>query len=107
MNLTKVFLDWSNFDKTSIVKETQCLPPCSYTEYKMAGEPEREPVRGEKKIKLKLTDSKVKRLTEKKLYDLVSFIAEFGGALGLFIGFSFLSLFDYYELIMKFVSEFK
>ena len=94
-------------DKTSVTKETKCLPPCSYTEYKMSGEIERDKEKGVKKVNIKLSDSKVKSLNEQKLYNIVTFIAEFGGALGLFVGFSFLSLFDYYEFALKFLPQFK
>ena len=107
LNLSDVYQKWSTLDRTSLIRETQCLPPCSYTEYKLGGEVEKEQVKGVKKLKIQLTDSKVKRLTERKLYDFVSFIAEFGGALGLFVGFSFLSLFDFYEFVIKFLPRFK
>ena len=38
-------------------------------------------------------------------YPLFSFIAEFGGALGLFLGFSFMMLWDIAESIMKKISD--
>ena len=37
--------------------------------------------------------------SEKLIYPLASLIAEFGGALGLFLGFSFLSLWDNFHFI--------
>ena len=94
-------------DKTSVTNETKCLPPCSYAEYKLAGKVEKEKEKGIKKLNIKLSDSKVKSLKEQKLYDIVTFIAEFGGALGLFVGFSFLSIFDFYEFALKFLPKFK
>ena len=35
--------------------------------------------------------------TEEYAYGFTSFLAEFGGALGLFLGFSFFSLWEYFE----------
>jgi hypothetical protein len=34
------------------------------------------------------------------LYDVVSFVSEFGGALGLFLGFSFFAFWDILEIIL-------
>ena len=39
--------------------------------------------------------------TEVMAYGLVSFVAEFGGALGLFLGFSFLSVWDLGEPVFN------
>ena len=39
---------------------------------------------------------------DEKTYPLASFIAEFGGCLGLFLGFSFIMVFDFVgEILMK------
>ena len=45
-------------------------------------------------IVLRLSESKVKSKTEKVIYSVESFISEFGGAMGLFLGFSFIMLWD-------------
>ena len=45
-------------------------------------------------IVLRLSESKVKTKTEKVIYSVESFISEFGGAMGLFLGFSFIMLWD-------------
>ena len=76
--------------------------PCEYTEYKIAGDPDRIYNKGVKKLILRLADSKATLISEKQLYTFVSFIAEFGGALGLFVGFSFLTLFDLYEMSKRY-----
>ena len=44
--------------------------------------------------------------TEILAYGIVSFLAEFGGALGLFLGFSFYSLWDLAEPISNKISKF-
>ena len=43
--------------------------------------------------------------TEQLLYPLESFVSEFGGALGLFLGFSFLMVWEVLEGFTKFGSK--
>ena len=38
---------------------------------------------------------------EHYVYDFTSFVSEFGGALGLFVGFSFLTTIDYIGMSMR------
>ena len=72
------------------------------------GEPEesKHPV-GKRVFELALTDSMMKSITEEKLYGFLSFLAEFGGALGLFVGWSLLSVFDLVEVVRKFWPDFQ
>ena len=90
---------------TTLHKTTKCLKPCKYTEYRLAGDREKDEEKGIKLVKISLSDSKATLMYERKLYGWTSFIAEFGGALGLFVGFSFLTLFDLYELVLKFMPK--
>ena len=78
--------------------------PCTYTEYKITGEPDLVYNKGVRKLILRLADSKATKKAEQELYSFVSFIAEFGGALGLFVGFSFLTFFDLYEMLQKYLT---
>ena len=41
---------------------------------------------------------KFRKRKEVEVYPLESFISEFGGALGLFVGFSFMMIWDIFEL---------
>ena len=76
----------------SIVQYTECLPPCSYTEYKLVDQPnEFKPGHS---LLLQLASSKVLKRTEEIIYSMESFVSEFGGALGLFLGFSFMMVWD-------------
>ena len=43
--------------------------------------------------------------TEQLLYPLESFVSEFGGALGLFLGFSFMMVWEVLEGFIKFASK--
>ena len=49
----------------------------------------------------------MKSITEEKLYGFISFLAEFGGALGLFVGWSLLSVFDLMEVVRKVLPDLK
>ena len=50
---------------------------------------------------MKLTSTTLKIEKEIYVYPVTSFIGELGGSLGLFVGFTFLTIFDFYEVIMK------
>ena len=77
-------------------------------EYKLVGDPEESRHPGGKRIfELALTDTMMKSITEEKLYGFLSFLAEFGGALGLFVGWSLLSVFDLVEVVRKFWPDFQ
>ena len=43
---------------------------------------------------LRLSQSIVEKKTEQTIYPIQSFVSEFGGALGLFLGFSFMMIWD-------------
>ena len=94
-----IFTSLHRNDKT---KSFLSQVPCEFTEYKIAGDPDKIYNKGVKKLILRLADSKATLISEKQLYTFVSFIAEFGGALGLFVGFSFLTLFDLYEMFKRY-----
>ena len=81
----------------SFIEEvTGCIKPCSYKEYKVAGV---NPYTFEQKgfssffgiwyVSTEITTEKVTLV-----YPLTSLVADFGGTLGLFLGFSFMMLWD-------------
>ena len=70
-----------------------CMKPCSYNEFKFVyTSPEVMPTDAKNLISIGAATRKT--LIEKEVlhYPLTSFIAEFGGALGLFLGFSFMTI---------------
>ena len=74
--------------------------PCRYNEYKLVGEPEESKnPDGKRTFELALSDTMVTSVKEEKLYGFLTFLAEFGGALGLFVGWSMLSVFDLVEFV--------
>ena len=80
------------WEQDSIVNLTGCFPPCSYTEYKLAAKPHK--FKTGKELRLQLSSSKVLMRREKIIYSMESLVSEFGGALGLFLGFSFMMLWN-------------
>ena len=83
-----------------IIKKTGCLAPCEYKEYKIVLEPDRS-YSPKNMLYLGFTDNKL--IIEKELegYSLISLVSDIGGALGLFLGFSFVMLWDGAELIIR------
>ena len=84
-------------DIKNVVKN--CKKPCSYKEYKFIGE--RKPTGLHENGTLTFSLWSVTRTTvvetEELFYPWTSLIAEFGGALGLFLGFSFMTLWERME----------
>ena len=76
----------------SIVELTGCVPPCSFTKYELATEPNN--FKEGHELYLQLSSSKALMSTEEIIYSMESFVSEFEGALGLFLGFSFMMFWD-------------
>ena len=73
-------------------KLTGCLLPCSYTHYSLSDSYPFEGNETEFVISYALTDHLIEE--EVLLFPLDSLVSELGGALGLFLGFSFLGAVD-------------
>ena len=84
-------------DLGSIVKLTGCSRPCHYKEYKLVGEDEMPGYTSRIWIFAKEDVLIEKELTS---YSELSLLGEFGGALGMFLGFSFLMVLDLIEVAM-------
>ena len=50
-------------------------------------------------MRLSSTDVRIEK--ESYVYSAISLIGELGGSLGLFVGFSFLTIFDFYDFMQK------
>ena len=84
-----------NSEAKEIFKLSGCKKPCAYNRYNFVGE---------KKTSSFLTDHFLFSLwavsnstlveSEQLIYPLSSLVAEFGGLLGLFFGFSFMTIWD-------------
>ena len=106
--LTRLTLDFSLKDLSGVRNVTGCQIPCRYTEYKQVGDLEVTRSTDRKRtLMLTLADTNIKLVNEEKLYGFVSFLAEFGGALGLFVGWSLLSVLDLADVLRKYLPQFK
>ena len=89
-----------------IVEITSCPPPCSYTEYRFETPPNdfgRNNATME--LILWLSTPYVLLETEQYLYPFKSLVADVGGTLGLFLGFSIMSLWEYVEILIAIVTK--
>ena len=73
---------------------TGCKLPCHYIHYSIVGTPRKFEVQGFSYFGLYYTSVDRTTSQEVLLYPFDSLVSEFGGALGLFLGFSFLGLLD-------------
>ena len=90
------------WERSKVVNLTKCLPPCHLTEYQLARDPVRLGTKGRaSNLHIILTSMEVVSKEERLIYTIQSFVAEFGGALGLFLGFSLMTLWDVMEIILK------
>ena len=80
-----------------LLKMTDCLLPCVYSEYKLLGKPV---YIDENMYGFQLGFARTDALEEREgfVYDMISFVSEFGGALGLFLGFSFLDIWTLFDI---------
>ena len=88
-----------------IVNQTKCLTPCQYKEYKFAAEPDNY-FPNFKAIELTFPDDEVTIETEVELYNFISLVSDIGGALGLFLGFSLVMVWDGAEGIFKIMRKY-
>ena len=103
----EIFEKLRTADLEEITSLTGCLKPCQYRKYNF--------VKGKERVGLKFEDfafslwavsKKTTIKTEQLIYPITSLVADFGGTLGLFLGFSFITLWDSllgkaYKVILK------
>lgn len=85
-------MNLSKKDKSYIVDTTGCLYPCNYLEYRVGSK--RTTNVGQ--FGLWITYGSVATTVEREYYSYQfdSLVSDYGGSLGLFIGFSFFALWD-------------
>ena len=98
-----------NADKYVIEGKTNCFAPCDFFEYSLVGEKQTFAHTDSTafKISLSLVSTSHVVVAESLLYPFDSFVGEFGGALGLFIGASFLSVWDIIEYLASSMTKIK
>ena len=86
-------------DIEDIVTETGCNVPCKYTEYSLpTSSVDTYTIDNETTFGILMASKKVEKRTQILMYPFPSFVSESGGALGLFVGFSFNMLWDLGEV---------
>ena len=97
------------YEQKVIFEKTGCLQPCKYREYVPAGTISKSKNYSrfmnlkEKQFCLwfKIASTTLKIEKETYVYPAISFISEIGGSLGLFVGFSFLTIWDWFDPIFE------
>ena len=78
-----------------VYRVTGCQKPCRYRRYTFVGEKKATYFESKHFVFGLLAFSKFTEVeTEQLIYPVSSLVAEFGGTLGLFLGFSFMALWD-------------
>ena len=91
---------------SGIQKITGCLKPCSYKEYKLIGD--KLPtafVSDHYVVAFWAISNETTVEREYLMYPQTSLVAEFGGTLGLFLGFSFMTMWDGVQKVVFLVRD--
>ena len=101
----KMHEDIYDYDLEFITKKTGCLKPCKFREYLIAGVTSKlrnyslVDLNGKYCTQFIIASSILNKKKETYVYPAISFVSEIGGSLGLFVGFSFLSIWDWFDPI--------
>ena len=94
-----------NYEQELIIQKTGCLKPCNFKEYLSAGITSKlknlnyVDLKGKYCLNFVLASTVLETKTESYVYPGISFVSEIGGSLGLFVGFSFLTIYDWFDQI--------
>ena len=103
-----IFKQLAVLESEEISSVTGCLKPCHYKKYILLRERSSASLKSDHYIfSLWAVSSKTKVETEELIYPMSTLVAEFGGILGLFLGFSFISLWDNFGTLKKGMAFFK
>ena len=93
---------------SGIKKLTGCIKPCSYNEYKFIGDKLPTSFSSDHYVVSLWTISNDTTVeTEYFMYPFTSLVAEFGGTLGLFLGVSFMTIWDGVQKVGFLVRDFR
>ena len=95
----------STTDELKLQKEFNCIKPCRYMEYKVVEEPQNffraDLNPNATHIWLTMASPKITVEKEVESYSVTTFVADWGGLLGLFVGFNFLMIWDCFVCIYE------
>ena len=89
----------------TLVEETQCLTPCTFTQYELSGQPVKYRMNYNTRFTFKFSSFHANKKIEIPLYPLESLLSDLGGALGLLLGFSILMVWDAAESSLKYLQK--
>ena len=91
----KIFENIRWADLNTIAKLTQCIKPCKYKKYSFMGDRKPSVFKSDYvAFSLWALSENTRVATEQLVYPVSSLIAEFGGTLSLFLGVSFVTIWD-------------
>ena len=98
----KLYLDLSILEQEDVIKTTGCQLPCKYMEYVDVGQKNWEFETENNSLVYGFTFATTQVTIEEEIYfyPFDSFLAEFGGALGMFLGFSFFMVWDFIKWVL-------
>ena len=101
--IENLYNDLSIKDEHFIVNTTGCLYPCNYLEYRVGS----QETSSFKKFGLWITYGSVATADEREYYSYKfdSLVSDYGGSLGLFVGFSFFALWDIVKDYFSYLSR--
>ena len=102
MTYVNMYDNLSRMDKHEVSKITGCQPPCIYMEYVSIDEKDWQFESPNTTLEFGIVFATTEVTVRKEIYiyPFSSFLAEFGGALGFFLGFSFFKFWDFIKWIL-------
>ena len=92
--------DWEKFYKYA--QEYEDLLPCNRTVFDSVIEMQPKEVKNDlASVTIQYVNPYIQVIKDSSSYDMQSLIGEVGGTLGLLLGFSFISIFDLFESVLK------
>ena len=90
-----------DYELFEILEFTGCLTPCNFVEYSLTSQPAIDEKHDTRIFFALSSSTNIVSKTEIYIFPFESLVAELGGALGLFLGFSFVMVWDLIDLIIK------
>ena len=95
----RLFFNISKLERKDVVNMTGCKVPCTYREYTVLNDLMKGLTEGFG-VAVVFPSTEIRLEEEDYVYPILSFVAELGGALGMFLGFSFLMVWDFLYLVI-------
>ena len=92
---------FASMEKNELLTWSGCLRPCEYMEYQLADTPIHIHYHNQTKLNIIFSTSTIVLEREEFAFPFGSFVADFGGILGLFIGFNFLSVLEFLTVSLR------